>query len=68
MSKEEGVGLVLYLGEERDPSWMSSKCHFSRERVNPKGGRTFRVLARVRVLRVECREGGNTFLPTQSLS
>jgi hypothetical protein len=47
--KRGGVGIILYLGEKRDPSLMSSKWHQSRERGQSQGGRTFRVLVEVRV-------------------
>jgi hypothetical protein len=31
MHNEGGVSILLYLGEERDPFWMSYKCHTSKK-------------------------------------
>jgi hypothetical protein len=39
-----GVSILLYLGEERDPSWMSYKCHTSKRNIQSQGRVTFRVL------------------------
>jgi hypothetical protein len=31
MCNEGGLSILLYLGEERDPFWMSYKCHTSKK-------------------------------------